>query len=122
MGKVENIKVYPKESLDLRPDVPGASMWAVGLEKAMLTYFELEPDTIFPEHSHEAEQITFVLEGELTFTYDGKEVILKPGDVIAIPSNEMHSAYTGALPCKAVDAWSPPRNEFLQTSLIAPLC
>lgn len=115
MGKVENIKVYPKESLDLKPDVPGATMWAVGLEKAMLTYFELEPDTVFPEHFHEAEQITLVLEGELTFAYDGKEVTLKSGDVIAIPSNGLHSAYTGPLPCKAVDAWSPPRRDFLKT-------
>lgn len=85
-------------------------MWAVGLEKAMLTYFEMEPNTTFPEHSHQAEQITLVLEGELTFAYDGKEVILKPGDVIAIPSNAVHSAYTGPLPCKAVDAWSTVRG------------
>lgn len=44
-------------------------MWAVGLEKTMLIYFELEPNTVFPEHHHEAEQITLVLEGELTFKY-----------------------------------------------------
>lgn len=115
MGKIENIKIYQKENLTLIPDVPGARMWAVGLEKAMLTYFELEPNTSFPEHSHEAEQITLLLEGELTFAYDGKEVILKTGDVIAIPSNAVHSAYTGALPCKAVDAWSPPRRDFIAT-------
>lgn len=108
------IKVIPKADLTLRPDVPGASMWAVGMEKAMLTYFELESNTVFPEHSHEAEQITLVLEGELTFAYDGKEVILKSGDVIAIPSNAVHSAYTGTVPCKAVDAWSPQRRDFLQ--------
>ncbi len=107
---MSEIKVFAKDDLELSPDVPGANMWAVGLEKAMLTYFELEPNTVFPEHSHEAEQITLVLEGELTFAYDGKEVILKTGDVIAIPSNMVHSAYTGALPCKAVDAWSPPRS------------
>jgi len=103
-------KVYRKNDLFLKPDVPGAKMWAVGLENAMLTYFELEPNTVFPEHSHEAEQITLVLEGELTFAYDGKEVMLKLGDVIAIPSNVVHSAFTGVLSCKAVDAWSPPRS------------
>ena len=34
-------------------------------------------------------------------------------DVIAIPSNAAHSVYTGNMPCKAVDAWSPVRKEFL---------
>lgn len=110
---MNKIKVYRKNDLPLKPDVPGAKMWAVGLDKSMLTYFELEPNTKFPEHSHEAEQITMVLEGELTFAYDGKEIILKAGDVIAIPSNAAHSVYTGNMPCKAVDAWSPPRKDFL---------
>jgi N-acetylglutamate synthase-like GNAT family acetyltransferase len=107
------IKVYPKEELSLRPDVPGARMWAVGLEKAMLTYFEMEPNTVFSEHSHESEQITLVLEGELTFAYEGKTIALKSGDVIAIPSNVPHSAFTGKKKCIALDAWSPIRKEFL---------
>lgn len=110
---MSKITIYRKSDLPLKPDISGAQMWAVGLEKSMLTYFELEPNTVFPEHSHEAEQITMVLEGELTFAYDGKEVILESGDVIAIPSNAVHSAYTGNMPCKAVDAWSPPSKEFL---------
>ncbi len=110
---MNKIKVYSKDELSLKPDVPGAGKWAIALEKTMMTYFELEPNTIFPDHSHEAEQITMVLEGELTFAYEGKSVTLKSGDVIAIPSNAIHSAFTGDKPCKAVDAWSPIRKEFL---------
>jgi quercetin dioxygenase-like cupin family protein len=110
---MHKIKVYPKDELHLKPGVPGALMWAVGLEKAMLTYFELAPETRFPAHSHEAEQITMVLDGELTFCCDGKTVILKPGEVIAIPSNVPHSVTTGPLPSRAVDAWSPVRREYL---------
>ncbi len=34
------------------------------------------------------------------------------GEVIAIPSNEKHSAYTKDIPVKAVDAWSPIRAEY----------
>ncbi len=110
---IQQITVYRKTDLPLKPAVAGAMMWAVGLEKAMLTYFEMAPDTQFPVHSHEAEQITLVLEGELTFAYDGKETTLRPGEVIAIPSNVKHSAKTGSAPCKAVDAWSPVRKEYL---------
>ena len=72
-------KVYRNNDLPLKQAVAGANMWAVGLEKAMLTYFEMAPDTQFPEHAHEAEQITLVLEGELTFAYGGTTVTLGPG-------------------------------------------
>lgn len=109
---MSKINVFRKNELTLKEDVPGARMWAVALEKSMLTYFELAADTVFPEHSHESEQITMVLEGELNFTYDAKTVSLKAGDVITLPSNAVHSAHTGNLPCKAVDAWSPVREAF----------
>ncbi|MBI1810499.1 MAG: cupin domain-containing protein [Nitrospirae bacterium] len=111
---MSKITLYRKTDLQLKPSVSGAKMWAVGLEKTMLTYFEMEPNTVFPEHHHEAEQITLVLDGELTFTYGGKTTALKAGDVIAIPSNAVHSAFTANSPCKAVDAWSPVRKEFLK--------
>lgn len=110
---MDQISIYRGNELHLTQDVQGAGMWAVSLKKAMLTYFKLEPDTIFPEHSHDAEQITLVLEGELFFSYDGKTVALKAGDVIAIPSNAVHAVYTGTASCRAVDAWSPVRKEFL---------
>lgn len=51
------MKYYPKESLQLKKDVPGAEMWAVALEKAMLTYFEVEPNSTCAMYSHDSEQI-----------------------------------------------------------------
>lgn len=108
-----HIKVYSKDDLPLKQDVVGAKMWAVSLEKSMLTYFEMEADTQFPAHSHEAEQITLVLEGELAFFFADRTVILKPGECIAIPSYAIHSVSTGSKMCKAVDAWSPVREEYL---------
>jgi isochorismate pyruvate lyase len=111
--KQDAISVYGKRDLVLKPSVPGAMMWAVGLKKSMLTYFEMEANTVFPDHSHEAEQITLVLEGKLTFTYDGKTSTLLPGDAIAIPSNIRHAVSTGTEPCKTVDAWSPMRQEYI---------
>jgi len=107
-------RVYRKDELHMKEAVCGAMMWAVGLEKAMLTYFELGPNAKFEKHSHEAEQITLILEGEMTFVHNGKETVLREGEVIAIPSNAVHSAHTGDFPCKAVDAWSPVRKEYLE--------
>jgi hypothetical protein len=54
---MDKIRVYRKKDLTVKATVPGAKMWAVGLDKSMLTYFELAPNTTFPGHAHEAEQI-----------------------------------------------------------------
>jgi amino-acid N-acetyltransferase len=98
---------YPKEALLLQPDVPGARMWGVALEKTMFTYFEVQPNSLFETHHHESEQITMVLEGELFFEIDGRIVGVKKGEVIAIPSGVPHAVFTRETFAKAVDGWSP---------------
>jgi amino-acid N-acetyltransferase len=100
------------ELLRLRPDVPGARMWAVSLKHTMLTYFEVEPRSRFEPHSHESEQITMVLTGELFFEVQGVIHCIKPGEVIGIPSSVPHAVWTEALPVTAVDAWSPVMNKY----------
>jgi amino-acid N-acetyltransferase len=101
-------RFHPKSLLPLRPDVPGARMWAVGLEHVQMTYFEVEPGTRFERHQHEGEQITSVVEGELLFEIDGAVVRVGPGEAIAIPPGTPHAVFTLARPAKAFDAWSPP--------------
>jgi hypothetical protein len=50
---------------------------------------------------------------ELFFEVEGKQIRVGPGEVIALPSSIPHSAWTSALPARAVDAWSPPRTDLL---------
>jgi pimeloyl-ACP methyl ester carboxylesterase len=103
------------ELLRLRPDVPGARMWAVSLQHTMLTYFEVEPRSHFEAHSHESEQITMVLSGELFFEVQGVVHCIKPGEVIAIPSSVPHAVWTEALAVTAIDAWSPVMRKYEST-------
>jgi N-acetylglutamate synthase-like GNAT family acetyltransferase len=100
------------ELLRLRPDVPGARMWAVALEHTMLTYFEVEPRSRFESHSHESEQITMVLAGKLFFEVRGVIHCVGPGEVIAIPSSVPHAVWTEALAVTAIDAWSPVMRKY----------
>ena len=106
------IKHYKREDLQLKPTVPGAKMWGVALTHTLLTYFEVEAASRFATHSHESEQITMVLEGELYFEVNGEIVCVSPGEVIAIPSMEPHAAFTKGKPVKAVDAWSPVMEKY----------
>jgi amino-acid N-acetyltransferase len=109
------IRHFPADVLRLRPDVPGASMWAVALERTMLTYFELAPNARFDAHHHASEQITFVLEGELYFEVEGgAEVRVGAGEVIAVPADVPHRVWTAERPARAVDAWSPVRPDYLR--------
>ncbi|OFX25750.1 MAG: hypothetical protein A2V77_05490 [Anaeromyxobacter sp. RBG_16_69_14] len=106
---------FPADVLRLRPDVPGAAMWAVALERTMLTYFELEPHACFERHGHASEQITMVLEGELFFEVNGDdEIAVRTGEVIAVPADVPHAVRTGDRPARAVDAWSPIRSDLLR--------
>ena len=104
------------ELLRLRPDVPGAVMWAVALRQTMLTYFEVAARSRFESHSHESEQITMVLSGELFFEVQGVIHCIKPGEVIAIPSSVPHSVWTEALAVTAIDAWSPVMRKYESTN------
>jgi len=106
------IRYYPKETLNLSNDVPGARQWAVSLENTMLTYFEVDPNCTFDSHSHESEQITMVLEGVLYFEQGEKVFEVKTGETIAIPSNVQHAVYTKEAAVKAVDAWSPVMGKY----------
>ena len=101
-------RFLPKSLLPLRPDVPGARMWAVGLEHVLMTYFEVDPGTRFERHQHDGEQITSVVEGELLFEIDGAVVRVGPGEAIAIPPGTPHAVFTLDRPAKAFDSWSPP--------------
>ena len=103
---------YPREKLQLQPDVEGAKMWAVTLEKTMFTYFEIEPQSRFERHNHESEQITMVLEGALFFEIDSGVIRVGEGEVIALPSWVPHAVFTTDEPAKAVDAWSPVREAY----------
>jgi quercetin dioxygenase-like cupin family protein len=109
----KKVQYHPKESLILRPDVKGAKMWSVALEKTMLTFFSVDPESGFDKHSHVSEQITMVLKGELFFEVTKRIICVKKGEVIAIPSNIPHAVFTRDRAVDAVDAWSQPQEKYM---------
>src|SRR5947208_7676062 len=61
-------------------------------DKAMVAQVFLKKDAVVPEHHHESEQITYILEGALKFEIEGKVVVVRKGEVLSIPSNVPHRA------------------------------
>src|SRR5262245_6050157 len=52
----------------------------------------LKKGCVVPEHSHVNEQVTYILEGALKFTIDGRDIVVGAGEVLAIPPNMPHRA------------------------------
>ena len=83
--------------------------------RMMLAHVYLKKGCIVPRHSHENEQLTYILEGALRFSIgdDGaEEVIVRAGEVLHIPSNVPHAA-EALEDTLDVDVFSPPRQYWL---------
>ncbi|MEO7217062.1 MAG: cupin domain-containing protein [Gemmatimonadaceae bacterium] len=81
----------------------------------MIAHVYLDKGAVVPQHSHENEQITYILEGALHFWLgeDGsEETIVRAGEVLHIPSNLPHRAQA-LEDTLDVDVFSPPRADWL---------
>jgi len=87
-------------------------------DKMMLAHVYLKKGCIVPKHSHENEQLTYILEGCLRFRLgeDESEVVdVHAGEVLHIPSWLPHSAEALERTLD-VDVFSPPRQDWLDGS------
>lgn len=82
-------------------------------DKAMIAQVFLKKDAVVPEHHHESEQITYILDGALKFHLEGKEVIVRKGEVLHIPSNVPHRA-VALEDTLDLDIFSPIRTDWLK--------
>jgi quercetin dioxygenase-like cupin family protein len=84
-------------------------------ERVMLAHVYLKKGCIVPKHSHDNEQLTYILEGALKFKLgeDGsEEITVSAGEVLLIPSNVPHMA-EALEETLDVDVFSPPRQDWL---------
>ncbi len=65
-----------------------------------------------PLHSHHNEQVTYILDGALKFAIDGKEIVVRTGEVLCIPSNMPHEAWA-VEDTVDLDVFTPPRADWL---------
>jgi quercetin dioxygenase-like cupin family protein len=61
-------------------------------ERETIAQTYLKRGALVPLHSHDSEQMTYVLQGALRFLVDGEEVIVREGEVLHVPSGTPHQA------------------------------
>jgi quercetin dioxygenase-like cupin family protein len=84
-------------------------------ERIMLAHVYLKRGCVVPKHSHENEQLTYILQGALQFWLgeeQKEEVVVRAGEVLVIPSNLPHKALA-LEDTLDVDIFCPPRQDWL---------
>lgn len=105
-------------SEDVTPQViaPGRSRYFAHTQGLMLVVFEFTdgphavPD---PPHAHPHEQVSYIVEGEITFFLEGRPTRLKAGDLFTVPPNLPHAIQVHSPTARLVDAFTPIREDFL---------
>jgi quercetin dioxygenase-like cupin family protein len=93
----------------LNPLIDREMVWG---EKVMLARVFIKKGGHVPLHQHHNEQVTYILEGALKFAIDGREIVVRAGEVLCIPQNMPHEAW--ALEDTVdLDVFTPPREDWL---------
>lgn len=78
----------------------------------MLARLVLKRGAHVPLHQHMHEQISHVVAGSLTFLLEGKEAIVRAGEVLCIPPHVPHEVFA-LEDSVALDIFNPPRQDWI---------
>ncbi len=81
-------------------------------DREMLAQIYLKRGCLVPMHSHESEQMTYILQGALKFLIGGEEITVREGEVLHIPSRIEHQA-EAIEDTFSLDVFSPIRQDWL---------
>jgi quercetin dioxygenase-like cupin family protein len=81
-------------------------------DQVMLARVLLKKGCIVPLHSHVNEQLSYIIEGALKFFIDGKEIVVRSGEVLTIPPNMPHKA-EALEDTVDLDIFHPPRADWI---------
>lgn len=93
----------------------GMSRKLITSERMMIAHVYFKKGDDVPLHSHENEQLTYILEGALHFWFGpngSQQITVRAGEVVVIPSNVLHRALA-LEDTLDVDVFCPPRQDWL---------
>jgi quercetin dioxygenase-like cupin family protein len=111
---VENraVSLYRWDELELEKVTEMISRKIVTGAREMIAQIYLKKGALVPMHSHESEQMTYVLQGALRFLIGGEEITVREGEILHIPSWVEHQA-EALDDTFEVDVFSPIRQDWL---------
>ena len=98
-----------RDSMQLVEGVRTRTFWGAN---PLLSLVEIDANSEVSWHIHPHEQAGIVIEGEMEMGVDSEVKALNPGDMYIIPGGVEHYAKCSGTRAKALDIFSPVREEF----------
>ncbi|MCY3705564.1 MAG: cupin domain-containing protein [Gammaproteobacteria bacterium] len=115
MSSEQSVRHFRWDDMPIEKVKEGLGRRLVTGERMMLAHIYLDKGSVVPLHSHDNEQLTYVLEGALHFWIgedESEEVVVRAGEVLHIPSWVPHKA-VALEDTLDVDVFCPPRQDWL---------
>jgi quercetin dioxygenase-like cupin family protein len=109
----ESARVYRWDEIALEKVTEMISRKLIAGEREMLAQVYLKRGALVPMHSHESEQLSYVLQGALKFLVRGETIIVREGEVLHIPSGVEHQS-EALEDTFELDVFSPVRQDWLE--------
>ena len=106
------VRVHRWDEIALEKITEMISQKIVTGDREMLAQIYLKRGALVPMHSHESEQMTYILQGALRVIVDGEEMTVREGEVLHIPSGVPHQA-EALEDTFELDVFSPIRLDWL---------
>jgi quercetin dioxygenase-like cupin family protein len=106
------VRVHRWDEIALEKITEMISQKIVTGERQMLAQIYLKRGALVPMHSHESEQMTYILQGALKVVVDGEEMTVREGEVLHIPTRVPHQA-EALEDTFELDVFSPVRQDWL---------
>jgi quercetin dioxygenase-like cupin family protein len=112
MGEIQHRVLAAIPAEQVNPQMTRRLVWG---ERVMASWIELKKGAVVPSHQHENEQLTYCISGVMRFTFPDREIVLRGGEVLVIPSNVPHGAEM-LEDTVEMDLFSPPRQDWISGS------
>jgi quercetin dioxygenase-like cupin family protein len=107
-----NARVHRWDEVALEKITEMISQKIVAGEREMLAQIYLKRGALVPVHSHESEQMTYILQGALKVVVGGEALTVREGEVLHVPSGVPHQA-EALEDTLELDIFSPIRQDWL---------
>lgn len=107
------VRVHRWDEIALEKITEMISQKIVAGEREMLAQIYLKRGALVPMHSHESEQMTYILQGALKVIVGGEVVTVREGEVLHVPSWISHQA-EALEDTFELDVFSPVRQDWLR--------
>ncbi len=107
------VRVHRWDEIALEKITETISQKIVAGEREMLAQIYLKRGALVPMHSHESEQMTYILQGALKVVVGGEQMTVREGEVLHVPPWIPHQA-EALEDTFELDVFSPVRQDWLR--------